>query len=200
MHIMSTNPESSASDIRLSPPRLDWFETWANAMADFEPGHVHAAATWLVDRPVELTRDFLSDVVDATNANADRTSGQRDGLVPADAFWIVRGSEDTPAVLGFVQIRHELNDFLFNSGGHVGVSVRRAERRTGVARRAFDLAVDHARSVGITRLLVTCDESNTASRAAIESVGAQYDDSRGGTRRYWLDLPAHSPFDVGPGF
>ena len=40
--------------------------------------------------------------------------------------------------------------------------------------------------MGHERVLVTCDEDNAASRATIEGVGGAYEDSRVGTRRYWV--------------
>jgi hypothetical protein len=43
--------------------------------------------------------------------------------------------------------------------------------------------------LGISRVLVTCDEDNAGSRATIEKNGGIYEDSRGGKRRYWLDAP-----------
>jgi predicted acetyltransferase len=55
-------------------------------------------------------------------------------------------------------------------------------------RQSFPLA----RDLGIDRLLVTCDETNLASRAVIERCGGVLEDARprddGITRRYWIAL------------
>jgi predicted acetyltransferase len=49
-----------------------------------------------------------------------------------------------------------------------------------------------ARELGLTRVLVTCDDSNVASARTIESNGGVLEDIRttslGLTRRYWIDL------------
>jgi predicted acetyltransferase len=46
--------------------------------------------------------------------------------------------------------------------------------------------VDLAPSLGLDRVLVTCDEDNVASARTIERGGGVYEDSRNGKRRYWV--------------
>lgn len=96
---------------------------------------------------------------------------------------------DGDTFLGSLAIRHELNDFLLNEGGHIGYSVRPSARRRGHATKALSDALPLARDLGISRVLVTCDEDNAGSRATIEKNGGIYEDSRSGKRRYWLDAP-----------
>ena len=103
-----------------------------------------------------------------------------------DYLWITDG--DPEEVIGFLAIRHRLNDFLLEEGGHIGYSVRPARRGEGHATRALALALDRAAELGIDRVLVTCDEDNEPSRRTIEGNGGVLEDVRKGKRRYWIDL------------
>ncbi|MCC9144390.1 MULTISPECIES: GNAT family N-acetyltransferase [unclassified Arthrobacter] len=106
-----------------------------------------------------------------------------EGYVHCTHLWLVDGDE----FLGSLAIRHTLNDFLFEQGGHIGYSIRPSARRQGHAARALQDALPIARELGIARVLVTCAEDNAGSRAVIEKNGGVYEDSRKGARRYWID-------------
>lgn len=104
------------------------------------------------------------------------------GRVPCTFLWVVDGDE----YLGSIAFRHALNDFLLREGGHVGYSIRPSARRRGHASTALRQVLELAAEMGHERVLLTCDEDNIASRAIIEGVGGEYEDSRVGTRRYWV--------------
>lgn len=110
------------------------------------------------------------------------------GRVPAD-FLV---AEFAGEVVGRVSIRHALNDFLLAEGGHVGYAVGRSHRRRGYATEILRLSVERLRDLGVERVLVTCDDDNTASAATIERCGGVLEDRRragDGTvkRRYWIE-------------
>jgi predicted acetyltransferase len=96
-------------------------------------------------------------------------------------------------IVGRVSIRHELNDYLERFGGHIGYAVRPAFRGRGYATSILgeSLRVAHAR--GLTRVLLICDDANTASRRPIEACEGVLErvDTAGEaapTCRYWIDL------------
>ena len=90
-------------------------------------------------------------------------------------------------VIGFLAIRHTLNDFLLEIGGHIGFSVRPARRGEGHASRALALALDRAAELGVEQALVTCDLDNEPSRRTIVRNGGVFEDERKGKKRYWID-------------
>ncbi len=106
----------------------------------------------------------------------------------ATHWWIVE--DDT--YLGAVDLRHRLNGFLLDAGGHIGYSVRPSARRRGLATWALGAVLPEARAMGLERALVTCDDDNVASARSIESNGGVLEDVRttevGRKRRYWITL------------
>jgi len=78
-------------------------------------------------------------------------------------------------VVGRVSIRHELNAFLRDEGGHIGYGVLPGYRRRGYATEILRQALVVARSVGVDRVLITCDDDNAGSIRAIEACGGELD-------------------------
>lgn len=168
----------------LTRPSLDLYDSWAGCVAEFEPGHIPAAAMWLLDREPEVSREYCAALVKAVETVADTSQSSPDGLVHADSYWV---TEDQ-VVIGFLQLRHTLNDYLLEEGGHIGYSIRPTYRRRGHATRALGLALDRARELGLHRVLVTCDDDNLTSAKTIESQGGVLEDVRADKRRYWITL------------
>lgn len=114
-----------------------------------------------------------------------------EGLVEATTFLAVRESDG--ALLGFIDVRHKLNGYLMQFGGHIGYSVRRAERRKGYAKEMLRQALLYAKTLGLTRVLVTCNDDNEASRrtilahgGALENTATEEDGQI--VERYWIEL------------
>lgn len=170
----------------LVAPDVRWFPSWAETVSDF--GHderMHGSGAWLLAEPLEPTEASCAAFVATLErvAAGDPASGK----VPSDYLWITAG-EGGPddEVIGFLNLRHELNDWLLEEGGHIGYSVRPARRRQGHASRALALSVRRAAELGIDRVLVTCDTDNLPSARTIEACGGVLEDVRGIKRRYWI--------------
>lgn len=170
----------------LSRPTLDLYESWVACVDEFasEPGHIHASATWLLDREPETSREYCADLIAAIEANAEPSRVQPDDIVPADTFWVTQDD----VVIGFLQLRHHLNDRLLERGGHIGFSIRPSHRRRGHAARALHLALDRARGLALDQVLVACHDDNPPSARTIESAGGVLEDTRAGVCRYWIAL------------
>lgn len=94
-------------------------------------------------------------------------------------------------IVGRVSIRHELNDFLLNVGGHVGYGVAPEHRRRGHATEILRQSVALLAAEGVEKILVTCNDDNIASARTIEACGGVLEDVRpiegeAPKRRYWI--------------
>ena len=100
--------------------------------------------------------------------------------------------------VGRTSIRYELNDFLFDLGGHVGYAVAPEFRRRGYAQQILSRSVERLRSAGVESVLVTCDDTNIASASVIERCGGVLEDVRENSdgppkRRYWIGADSGFP-------
>jgi len=98
-------------------------------------------------------------------------------------------------IVGRSSIRHELNDYLLNVGGHIGYAVATPYRNQGIATEILKQSLKYCRNVfKLERVLVTCDDNNIGSYRTIEKNNGILENlvfakSEGvATRRYWIDL------------
>jgi len=117
-------------------------------------------------------------------ARCEEGIGVPDDLVPSSSRWV----DEDGCLVGFISLRHELNAFLLDQGGHIGYAVRPTARGRGVATAATALMLEECRHQGIDPVLITCDDTNVASATVIERNGGVLDDVRSGKRRYWVPL------------
>ena len=101
-------------------------------------------------------------------------------------------AEREGVIVGRTSIRHSLNDFLFNYAGHIGYGVRPKFRRQGVATEILKQSLEIIRVVGVSEILMTCDDENLGSAKVIEIHGGRLENRiefEGGLkRRYWISL------------
>ena len=94
--------------------------------------------------------------------------------------------------MGMIDLRHWLNDFLAEYGGHIGYSVRPDERHKGYAKAMLRMVLKEAKARGLQRVLITCDDDNVASARTIEANGGTFERKAsldgGVLRRYWIEL------------
>lgn len=112
-------------------------------------------------------------------------------LVPDSTFFCL--DSDRQRLVGAVNIRHDLNEALRATGGHIGDGIRPSERGRGYGTRMIALALDECRKMGLARMLMCCDETNLASARTIEKNGGVLENTvlaPDGTavRRYWIQL------------
>lgn len=171
--------------IELVRPDLRCHPSWATAVREFgvDGTTMHGSGLWDFETS-DLGPEALAPEIERLLAEADPATPLRADRVHCSYFWIVEGDE----FLGYLAIRHALNDFLLDQGGHIGYSVRPSRRREGHASRALVLALEESRRLGLGRALVTCDHDNEPSRLTIERAGGVLEDRRGLKLRYWFDL------------
>ena len=108
------------------------------------------------------------------------------GFVTAHTFFAL----DNDKIVGIINGRHELNDYLLNFGGHIGYSVRKSERRKGYGKKMLNYISEFLFSLGLEKILITCDKNNIASKHTIESCGGILENEVATedriTLRYWI--------------
>ena len=101
-------------------------------------------------------------------------------------------AETEEEVVGRVSIRHELNDYLAQVGGHIGYAVRPGFRRRGYATAIMGQSLMIASTLGLERVLVTCDANTLGSATVIENCGGALQnvvlgDGSVPKYRYWVE-------------
>ena len=113
-----------------------------------------------------------------------------EGLVPSSTYLGVREKDNY--IVGMIDIRHYLNEYLTQVGGNIGYSVRKTERNKGYAKQMLKLALEKCRDLKMKKVLITCDEDNIASEKVILSANAKFEDIRcidgENKKRFWIEL------------
>ena len=115
----------------------------------------------------------------------------KDEKVPNSVFFLL--DVDRNILLGAVDIRHYLNDYLLQYAGHIGDGIRPSERRKVYATEMIRLSLIECKKLGINNVLMVCDKSNVASRKTIIKNGGilenEFLDEDGEVQqRFWIKL------------
>lgn len=115
----------------------------------------------------------------------------KEGMVTDSVFFLL--DVDRNILLGAVNIRHYLNDYLLQYGGHIGDGIRPSERRKGYATEMIRLSLMECKRLGIPRVLMVCSKTNIGSAKSIIKNGGilenEFVDESGEIQqRYWIDL------------
>lgn len=115
--------------------------------------------------------------------------------VPSTVYLAVRREDNK--LVGIIDLRHCLSDFLLRYGGNIGYTVQPAERHKGYGKEMLGLLLDICWERGMERVLITCEKTNTASAKTILSAGGVLENEVandvglgkcGIIQRYWINL------------
>ncbi|MCX7709725.1 MAG: GNAT family N-acetyltransferase [Clostridia bacterium] len=90
-------------------------------------------------------------------------------FVPQTMYWLFVDKKP----VGAGKLRDHLNDNLKKNGGHIGYTIRPSERGKGYGVLILRELLKKAKEKGIEEVLITCRESNIASRKVIEHNGCE---------------------------
>jgi predicted acetyltransferase len=173
--------------LELIAPTTRLHGSWLESYTEWGRG-VHQDGAGLHPADDVETPVGFSTWIDELVREADTSVPAPEGRVHADYWWIVRGG----TYLGAITLRHELNDFLLRTGGHIGYGIRPSARGQGIATWALRSVLPRASALGLEKVLVTCNDANQASAQVIIKAGGVLEDvrptERGLTRRYWITL------------
>jgi predicted acetyltransferase len=160
--------------LQLVRPTAIYRETFLRALAELQ----REGLPWWISSDLDLAREDFAGFVAKKLADATRRT---EAFVPATHLGAIADEE----LVGRISIRHELNDALRIEGGHIGYDTVPSFRGRGVATEMLRQALPLARALGLTDVLVTCDDTNGASIRVIEK--------NGGTLRETKTLAAGKP-------
>lgn len=109
--------------------------------------------------------DKIHSDIDIANIEPDR--------VPSITYFYVRKEDEK--LIGMVNIRLALNDFLRMEGGHIGYGIRPTERKKHYGTRMLMEALKVCEKIGIKEVLVSCDKMNPASAQVIQNCNGKLD-------------------------
>ena len=96
-------------------------------------------------------------------------------------------------MIGIINIRHELTDYLLKVGGHIGYSIHPDFWGQGYGSEQLVLALRECQKLGIQDVLITCDKNNPASaKVIIKNGGTLENEVQEGEKiiqRYWIKAP-----------
>ena len=172
--------------VRLVELTLEMEAAYREFLVELGRERTGMAERWLFEHENEAFDELVQKLQDWA---VGKQLGQ--GRVPASTLFLIR---ENGKILGKLSFRHELNDYLQKIGGHIGYIIIANERRKGYGTTILKLALERAKALGLERVLVTCDQSNTASARVIEKNGGVFenlayeDDKTEPTCRYWITL------------
>ncbi|MGE7929018.1 GNAT family N-acetyltransferase [Lysinibacillus xylanilyticus] len=174
------------TSIRLITPTLE-YASQLNAYKNefpYNPNGIEGSSQLALVNSIE---DWLNRV--EKNRHWDTVQEDR---MPAEQYIAVDKRDNT--IVGMLNFRKELNEYLLNYIGHIGYSIAPSKRRQGLGTIMLKLALIEAKKFNLDKVLITCTDDNIASAGVIENNGGILEDKRVDpgdqklTRRYWVTL------------
>lgn len=176
--------EDEMTDLKLVFPADEYIEEWYSIVKEIEDANEKMTPYALKGNTYDFD-EYLKNAV-KNSKGIDLPEAR----VPNDIFLLVHNGNKR--ILGAIDIRYALTDYLYNYGGNIGYGIRPTERRKGYATEMLRMALDVSREKGMNRVLITCDKDNTGSARTIIKNGGileneVLEDSKL-VQRYWIAL------------
>ncbi len=142
-----------------------------------------------LDKFIENNRSYEEWLTEIENYRDQKYSEERN-RVPATTYFTIRESDNK--IVGMINFRHYLNDYLLRVGGHIGYGIRPTERRKGLAKIQLFLTILEAQKMGIDKVMLDCVDTNIGSKKTIESLGGEFseivEEKEKTYLNYWINV------------
>ncbi|RXZ80073.1 GNAT family N-acetyltransferase [Paenibacillaceae bacterium] len=164
--------------VELSEQYFKFYYDWINSGEDIIP--------WVVERDPSSFQHFVAFLYSADSEG----KLSNPNLVPHSTYLLMN---EQSLIVGAVNIRHRLNEKLLNSDGHIGYGICPSQRRKGYATILLQESLQVAKSLGISRVLLVCNQENIGSEKTILKNGGVFDsefqEEDGRTvKRFWITV------------
>lgn len=174
-------------NLRLIKPNIDFEKQVLEMVQEFyEDGSTPYWSSWIkkYSNNYKLWLEYLKQC-----ESEDTVGGN---IVPASQYILIREFDNK--VIGFISVRHRLNDLLLEHWGHIWYSIRPSERRKHYALWEVFAVLNIFRDLWIEKILAVCDKSNIWSIRIIEDCGWVLENEIIDPtdweliQRYWIDV------------
>jgi len=108
-------------------------------------------------------------------------------------YFLIR--ENDEKIVGMINLRWNLNEWMMCFGGHIGYGIRPTERRKGYNKINLYLCLLKAKEFGINKVLLTANDDNLGSINTIKALGGvlenkieSYKENEDILGRYWINV------------
>jgi predicted acetyltransferase len=145
-------------------PSVEYKQEFLAMLEDFDKNGPHNT---------ELYAPAKEDFAKYVQSLLDEEAGINlpEGYVTCTHRWLI---SEPGEVVGVTRLRHNIETpFLSENGGHIGYDVAPSQRCKGYGHLALQVALEEAKKLKLSRVLLTTGETNIASRAVIERAGGK---------------------------
>lgn len=147
--------------VELIKPNQEFLPQIARFKDTYDANHIPGSGMLMGYSDLEEWLSVIKQHEDPNTTPQDR--------VASHTYLLVEEAE----VIGMLDIRMELNEYLYTRGGHIGYAITPEKRGQGYGKKMLSLGINEAYDLGIDRLLITCDQDNLASQHVIKANGGK---------------------------
>lgn len=147
---------------------IELTKEWEEAFLTYQKAW---AGEEFVPYSARLIQHNFKEWLEENEAMKDKEFAYARQLVPAHTFFLV--DTEQKLIIGAINLRHELNQYLYEFGGHIGYGIHPKMRGKGYATQMLKLALPLFKQYAHDEeyVLITCDKGNEASAHVIQHCG-----------------------------
>ena len=174
----------------LEEPSIERKEEAIEYIEEFYKYQSHIAGSGSLDR---YLKDYsYEEWLKKLEVYKDKDSALENGWVHAVTYFLIRESDNK--IIGMINIRLELNDYLRNFGGHIGYGIRPTERRKGYNKINLYLGLLKCQEFRLDKVMISCNVHNLGSDKTIKAFDGELEkievdpNDNELTNVYWIDV------------